>query len=161
MHNMNQWVPIPTPVQAVSHGAQNNNLPAHDGVIFKAVVRDATGANGGSASGVYTSDWFQNPAAKGVRLFVNISTGAATGTTTVKIQVQDPGPVTAAAWDLSGATTSALAGNTTGAVLTVLPNLTQTGANTFVQNALGSRWRVVATQALAPATFSVGADYLI
>ena len=160
MHNMNQWVPIPTPVQGVTYGAEDNNLPARDGTIFKAFVRDQTGASGGSASGAYTSDWFQNPAAKGVRLFINISTGAATGTTTVKIQVQDPGNPTAA-WDLSGATTAALAGNTTGAVLTVYPNLTQTGANTFVQNALGSRWRVVATQALAPATFSVGADYLL
>lgn len=162
MQNKNQWVPVPTPVMGVSNTnvpGSTGNLPASDGIILPAFVRDQTGASGGTASGAYTSDWFQNPAAKGVRVFVKIATGAATGTTTVKLQVQNPADPTGS-YDLPGATTAALAGNTTGAVLVVYPTITAS-TGVAAQQHLGSRWRVVATQALAPATFSVGADYLL
>lgn len=159
MHNMNQWVPAPTPSQGVSYQSGpsgGQNTPAQDGIVFKSQVRDQTGASGGSASGVYTSDVFQNPAAKGLRLFVNIATGAATGTVTIKLQAQSPDLTF---WDVSGATTAALAGNTTGAVYTIYPAM-PTGAASAQQH-VGSRWRLVATLANAPATFAVGADYLL
>jgi hypothetical protein len=158
MHNQNQWVPSPTPLQAV--GIVSGTRPAQDGIIFISEVRDATGTGAfptGSATGVYTSDWFQNPSARGVRLYLQIATGAATGTTTVQIQVQNP--TNNSGYNLSGAVTAAIAGNTTGTQLMVYPDV-PTGAG-IANNHLGSRWRVVVTQALAPATFTVGGDYLL
>lgn len=158
MNLHNQRVPTPTPAMAVS---SQQGQRGQDGIVFASQVRDATGASGGSASGAYISDPFINYDAKGLRLFVNIATGAATGTTTVKVQVQDvnaPG-ASGAWWDLAGAVTVGLLGNATGAMLTIYPGIAS-GANVTVNHHLGLVWRLVATQALAPATFTVSADYL-
>lgn len=138
------------------------------GVLFTSQVRDATGASGGSASGVYTSSEHYNRSARGVRLNVVIApTGAATGTVTVKLQVADPvsNSSSGTVWtDISGATTAAINGTgaLTGSLLTIYPGLTGiANANDAVNQHLGPRWRAVATVALAPLTFTVGADYLM
>lgn len=160
MNAHNQHVPAPLPLTQAYDKLDASRPVQRDGVVFVSENRDATGTGShpaGSASGVYTSDIFQNPGGVGLRVFVGISTGAATGTTTVKVQVQDP--ATLSWWDLTGATTTALAGNTTGGVLTIHPAIT-VGANVGVSQCIGPTWRLVMTQALAPATVTVGADYL-
>ncbi len=129
------------------------------GVLFRAQVRDQTGASGGSASGAYTSSEHYNRSARGVRLNVVIApTGAATGTVTVKIQ--HPDPVTGIWTDMSGATTAAVNGTgaLTGSGYVVYPTI-PTGSGSAQQH-LGPRWRAVATVANTTLTFSVGADYL-
>jgi hypothetical protein len=131
------------------------------GVIFASQVRDATGASGGSASGVYNSQAFNNDTARGVQLNLVIApTGAATGTVTLKLQVLDP--VSNTVWtDLSGATTAAINGTgaLTGTLLTVYPGVL-TGASS-ANISLGPMWRAVVTVALAPLTFTVGGNYLL
>lgn len=141
------------------------------GVLFASQVRDATGASGGSASGVYLSSEHFNRNARGVRLNLVIApTGAATGTVLLKIQVPDPvsNSSSGTVWtDLTGTAGGFAAVNGTGALTGVLytiypmGNTDATGAGPIVNQQLGPRWRAVATVALAPLTFTVGADYLL
>jgi hypothetical protein len=141
------------------------------GTVFASQVRSFTGASGGTASGVYNSQEFYNPTAKGVRLNLVIApTGAATGTVLLKVQVPSPAPDSTGStvWtDLTGTSGGFAAVNGTGA-LTGVPYLIyprgiadSTGAMAVVDQPLGPRWRVVATVGLAALTFTVGADYLL
>ncbi len=138
------------------------------GVIFASQTRDATGASGGSASGAYVSQERYNLSAKGLRLYINMSTGASTGTVTLQVQVPDPANPTS--WVNVGAASTGVSGPTgptnggSFVALTLYPGLTgiadsaPTGSNTNA--VLGPRWRVQATVANAPSTFTVGGDYL-
>lgn len=165
--SVNERVPSPRPEAGTYNtlDASQPNSAGRSGVIFATAVRSLTGASGGSASGAYTSQSIYNPTARGIRLYL-FSSGAATGTSTLKVQVFDPASLL---WtDLPGAVTLAMDG--TGAAstgpytLTIYPGLTiaATGAAfSKVDQHLGIEWRAVLTVALATATCSVGADYLM
>ncbi len=158
---MSQQVNEPVPGQ----GPIDPTVPAASGkqagIVFGSQVRDQTGASGGSTGGVYTSQEFYNPTARGVQLNLVIApTGAATGTVTLKLQNIDP--VSDTVWtDISGATTAAINGTgaLTGTIFTVYPGVL-TGASS-ANIPLGPRWRAVATVANASLTFTVGANYLL
>lgn len=151
--------PVPNP----STDATKQGIGA--GVVFASQTRDQTGASGGTASGVYVSQERYNFSAKGLRLYFNMSTGASTGTVTLQVQVPDP--VNPTSWVNVGAASSGYTGATgqTGGgsfmALTLYPGLTGIADASGNTNAiLGPRWRVQATVANAPATFTVGGDYL-
>lgn len=146
-------IPIPAPQRSLNLSNSGTSAVAN-GTLFISQVRDATGASGGTASGVYVSDEFSNPNARGLRLFVNTS-GAATGTATVKLQNRE---IISGNWvDISGATiTNDGTGSTK--MFTVHPDL-PTGAVSCQQH-VGTRWRAVMTLANAPLTCSASADYL-
>lgn len=135
------------------------------GVIFASQTRSQTGASGGTASGVYVSQERYNFSAKGLRLYMNMTTGASTGTVVIQVQVPDPAnPTNWMAIGSTGVTGTGPTG-TTGAgsflVLTLYPGLTGIADATTNTNAiLGPRWRVQATLANAPSTFTLGGDYL-
>ena len=119
-----------------------------DGIIFASAARTAA---------AYNSPEYLNPGAKGLRLFIDITANTGnTGTVTVKIQNYDPA---SASWiDVPEATTAALA-TVASTVFTIHPEQEE-DANTAIAQALGVRWRVVATVGTAACTFSIGADYL-
>lgn len=155
---------INEPVPGIGGVATATGAVAKSGVIFASQVRSFTGASGGTASGVYVSQEFYNPSAKGVRFNLVIApTGPATGTVTLKLQVIDP--VSNTVWtDVSGATTAAIAGTgaLTGTLMTIYPGLSGiANAADIVNGFVGPRWRAVATVALDALTFTVGADYLL
>ncbi len=169
---------INEPIDPGSPISDRPGTPGKSGILFASQVRDATGASGGSASGVYTSGEHYNRSAKGVRLNLVIApTGAATGTVTLKIQVPDPvsDSSSGTVWtDLVGLLSAATGfsingtGALTGAIFTIYPGLTGIAdaassgtAGTTINQHLGPRWRAVATLANAPLTFTVGADYLM
>lgn len=150
MGHFNRPVPCPQPSAAVS-------TPTPDGVIF---------ASANHADGAVTSDEMYNASARGVRLYIKV-TSAGVGNVTTKIQVRDPNTDT---WvDLKGAVTGAMATAET-LTLTVYPGIATAAGNattsTEVNNILGPAWRVVSTVAASAGdsdhgvTFSVGADYL-
>ena len=122
----------------------------HELTVLASAARTAT-AN--------SSD-MENRAARGVRLFLNVS--AVSGTTPtldVKVQVKDP--ISDTYIDLPNAAFAQK--TTTGSdELTIYPGVT-TAANRAVSTALSQKWRVVATiGGTTPSfTFSVAAAYIV
>lgn len=107
----------------------------------------------------YTSPEFNNPVAKGLRVFT-ANDAAGGSTATLKIQVKAPG---SGVWiDLAGATTAAL-GSTTGSLLTIYPGLTgiADSAGVTINQHIGISWRAVLTIGVDTGTSSVSADYLV
>lgn len=161
--NINEPVPGQGPIDSTKAGTNKGA----EGGVFLSQVRDATGASGGSATGVYNSQEFYNPTARGVRLNVVISpTGAATGAVTFQVQVIDP--VTSTWANLGGTPVINGTGALNGTLITVYPGLTgiadvvtATGSTSTINQHLGARWRLQATLANAPLTFTVGGDYLM
>jgi hypothetical protein len=160
--DINEPVPGQSPIDSTKAGT---NKGAY-GAVFLSQVRDQTGASGGGASGVYNSQEFYNPTARGVQLLVVISpTGAATGTATFQVQVIDP--VTSTWVNLGGAPVINGTGALNGTPITVYPGLTgiadsisATGSASTINQHLGPRWRLQATLANAALTFTVGGNYL-
>lgn len=152
MGHFNRPVPSPLPTSATP---SSTNSP--DGVIFVSASR---------TDGAYTSDEMYNASARGVRVYIKV-TSAGVGNVTTKIQTRDPNTDT---WvDLKGATTGAMATAET-LTLTVYPGIAAAAGNattsTEVNNILGTAWRIVSTVAASAGdsdlgvTFSVGAEYL-
>ncbi len=171
---------INEPIDPGSPIGDRPGTPGKSGILFASQVRDATGASGGSASGVYTSSEHYNRSAKGVRLNLVIApTGAATGTVSLVIQVPDPvsDSSSGTVWtDLVGTLTNTATGPLgvngtgalTGAIMTIYPGLSgiadasgASGVGTVINQHLGPRWRAKVTVTNAPLTFTVGADYLM
>lgn len=157
--HVNFPVPNPLPSRALPFpGASGSNATEQkDGTIFPGTARADNAA--------YTSDEMHNLAAKGVRLYIQVSGAIGTTTLTVKIQVRNPAAVSAAtAWiDLPDAVTSALTTDDSSSTLTVYPGIAET-ANISVSDHLGPAWRVVATLSNGDTdsvTFAIGGDYLL
>lgn len=141
----NKSAPVPT--QGLSAGNKTlDPTVQYDGVVFSVASR---------AAAAYNSGEYFNPNRVGVRIYINL-TVVNGGTLTVKVQVFDPASQT---WvDFPLATTTALAAVAV-TTLTVYPGVSET-ANVDVADPLGTRWRVVATTAVAAVTFGIGAEYL-
>ncbi len=97
-----------------------------------------------------------NPAAKGVRLFIDVTVPNG-GTVTVSIEEQDPA---SGKWILAadGAITTALAAAATTS-LTIYPGIAET-PNFEISDHLGTPFRVKLVVAAAPVTLSVGGVFL-
>lgn len=148
MSHCNQ--PVPSPGNMGVADTANKN-----GVIFASAERDQTSDPHGLGAGIYVSEEMQNPGARGVDIFLD-TTSTTAGTVTVKLQKKDPNSGT---WfDLTSATTGAVA-DPADAIMTVYPGIAET-ANVSISDHLGHMWRVHATVATAAVTFSVGAVYL-
>lgn len=153
MGHFNRPVPSPRPSSAAA--ASSSNV---DGEIIPSAAR---------GNGAVTSDEMYNASARGVRLYIKISS-VGVGDVTTKIQVKDP--VTDTFVDLVGATTAAMNANET-LSLTVYPGITAAAGtastSTTVNSVLGTTWRVVSTVANATGdsdttvTFQVSGEYLL
>lgn len=131
---------VPAPANLGAADTANRN-----GLIFESSQRTAA---------TYNSDEFINHQAAGVTIFTDVT--AATGTVTVKLQIKDP---VSGAWiDLAGATSPAI-GSVQTDYFTVYPSIAET-ANETISDRLPLNWRVVATVATNPVTFSVSGVYL-
>jgi len=139
------------PVPTSGANAAASTLTA--GIIFPSLSR---------TNATYNSDDLFNPCAKGVRLFIDITSVGGAGTLVVKIQCKDP--LTDNYVDITTATSVSFTATGT-RTLTVYPGITAAvgGANgsTEASQFISSQWRVVATVGTNAVTFSIGADYLL
>jgi hypothetical protein len=140
-----------TAMQQLFNGASYDR--ERNNVSISVEASSAKTANGNSAAAIVNFN------AKGVKLFLNISAVSGTSPTLV-LKVQEQDPVSAAWFDLAGATTAALSisGLTK---LEIYPGIPAV-ANVSVNNALARVWRLVWTiTGTTPSfTFSVGAQYI-
>lgn len=143
IHRTNYPVPDPN-----VYGINSATQPKA-GTIIPLALRSAA---------AYNSPELYNPWAKGVRLYVNITTNSSnSGTVTVKVQVKDP--VSGTFVDMPGATTAAIA-TVSETTLVIYPGASES-TNIDIADPMSVSWRVVATVTSADCTFSVGGEYLI
>ena len=152
--NMNQPVRTPTPTSATAAGSTNI-----EGVIFASASR---------TNATYTSDELNNPGAKGVRLYADVTAvGAGPGTIIVTVEVRDP--VTNNWVQITGATSPANPNEWKSVqtrTLTIYPGITAAAGaaatnNTEVSSFVGVSWRVKVVVGVNAVTFSIGGEYLL
>lgn len=106
-------------------------------------------------NGTYTFKTPQSPAAKGVKVYINVSAGPGTVTTTI----QDVDPAGGIASSALGLVTSPAVGGGSQAILEVTPDLASV-ANQIQQGVIGGQVVISCVVAGGGATFSVGYAFL-
>lgn len=119
---------------------------SRDGIVFPAASY---------AAATYTTDAFHTPDARGLRLFVDVTTNGG-GTTTITVQFFDPA---SQKWVASTEGSTAALGADATTVFNLYPGIEE-DANVSDSNPFSRLWRLSMVVATATMVFSVGAETL-